>query len=493
MNNFPDTNDNPLNDNDSFFNNDSLQLDVEEEEEKEKPMVILETTINTRPSTRESQKRILDSHKESEKKIDTSLIEGNTQTQESQTTEMEERIKKEKEREEALNKELERFKNIRFQYLINPKHPHYDDFLRNELEYPVVPQHLLPTKTDVAFERDGIPQLVTQILSSNDVISQKALIILCQMFHKPENIYLGFVEDVLSKSIKLIQDRKDLVRQKVTELIYLHSNHVYGRQKILEKLSILNTLSSRFYDSDEVVRKNTYKTFLKLCETQDGVDAVLNLFLFNRLVKLIEDEKMNLKAIILEIIAKCIRYGKPKIMPYAAIKLNIIVFFKDLLLSGTNSEDVRIATCKCVQALCFYKEGKELACKHNLIDIFVQLMVISSEELKREAASTLMWISLNCDAKKILNKDGIHSIIWMLNDDNDPSFQLSLIKILTNCAEDPVGREIIELNCSTKLKRLSMLSSSPLILNASRIALSVIYWKPWKKYNFEEESRKFIL
>jgi len=258
-------------------------------------------------------------------------------------------------------------------------------------------------------------------------------------------------------------------------------------------LSILNTLSSRFYDLDEVVRKNTYRTFLKLCETQEGVDAVLNLFLFNRLVKLIDDEKMSLKSIILEVIAKCIRYGKPKVMPNAALKLNIIVFFKSLLLSGVNSEKVRIATCKCVQALCFYKEGKELACKYGLIDIFVQLMVVSSPELKREAASALMWITLNCDAKKKLNKDGIHSIIWMLNDDSDTSFQLSLIKILTNCAEDPVGRGIIELNCSSKLKKLSVFSSSPLILNASRIALSVIYWKPWKKYNFEEESKKYIL
>jgi len=335
--------------------------------------------------------------------------------------------------------------------------------------------------------------LVSQILSNDEVTSQKALIILCQMFHKPENIYLGFVEDVLSKSIKLIHNEKTLVRQKVTELLYLFSTHVYGRQKLLEKLSILNILSSRFYDKDVVVRKNTYRTILKLCETQDGVDAVLNLFLFNRLVKLIEDEKMNLKSIILEIIAKCIRYGKPKIMPQAAIKLNIIVFFKNLLLSVANNEQVRISTSKCIQALCFYKEGKELACKYGLIDILVQLIVVSSPELKRETASALMWITLNCDAKMMLNKDGIHSIIWMLNDDSDPSFQLSLIKILTNCAEDPVGRDIIELNCSTKLKKLSILSSSSLIRNAARIALSVIYWKPWKKYNFEEESRKFII
>jgi len=60
---------------------------------------------------------------------------------------------------------------------------------------------------------------------------------------------------------------------------------------------------------------------------------------------------MNLKSIILEIIARCIRYGKPKIMPATAIKLNIIIFFKNLLLSGMNTEQVKIATSKCVQAL----------------------------------------------------------------------------------------------------------------------------------------------
>lgn len=482
---------------DSFFSSNSLQLDMENEEKKEtksEVLVITENEVN--PTVKSSQERInniLNSHKESEKMID-NLVKGNSDHKLGKVDilEMKEKVKKEKENEKDKEKELERFKNIRFQYLISPKHIHYDDYLRDGLEYPVVPQRLLPTKTDVAFERDGIPQLVSQILCKDEVTSQKALIILCQMLHKPENIYLGFIEDVLSKSIKLIHDDKILVRQKVTELLYLYSTHVYGRQKILEKLSILNILSSRFYDPDYVVRKNTYRTFLKLCETQDGVDAVLNLFLFNRLVKLIEEEKMSLKSIILEIIARCIRYGKQKIMPQAAIKLNIIIFFKNLLLSGVNNEQVRISTSKCVQALCFYKEGKELACKYGLIDIFVQLMVVSSPELKREASSALMWITLNCDAKKKLNRDGIHSIIWMLNDDSDSSFQLSLIKILTNCAEDSVGREIIELNCSTKLKKLSILSSSELIRNAARIALSVIYWKPWKKYNFEEEKKKFL-
>ncbi|ORX81383.1 ARM repeat-containing protein [Anaeromyces robustus] len=484
-----------IEDNDSFFENDSMnfesetevkktesELEISEEKEKSKSTQNLE-----KPKTpQERMNSVLSTHKESEKKLNKAFQEltQNPELVKADTTEM---------KEKAKEKELERFKNIRFQNLINPKSDIYESYLREGLLYPVVPQHLLPTKTDIAYERDGIPQLVSQILSRDDVICQKALIILCQMFHKPENIYLGFIEDVLSRVIKLIYDDKALVRQKVTELLYLFSTHVYGRQKILEKLSILNTLSSRFYDEDFIVRKNTYNTFLKLCETQDGIDAVLNLFLFNRLVKLIEDEKMSLKSIILEIIAKCIRYGKPKLMPSSALKLNIIVFFKSLLLSIDNSEEVKISTAKCVQALCYYKEGKELACKYGLIDIFVQLMVVSSPKLKRESASALMWITLNCDAKKKMNKDGIHSIIWMLNDDSDTSFQLSLIKILTNCAEDPIGREIIELNCSTKLKKLSMLSSSPLIVKASRIALSVIYWKPWTKYNFEEESKKFII
>jgi len=130
-----------------------------EGEEKVNSITILDTD-EKRPSSRESQQRVLDSHKESEKKIDTSLIEGSKPKGETEIMEMEERIKMEKEREEARQKELERFKNIRFQYLINPKHIHYDSFLREGLEYPVVPQRLLPTKTDIAFERDGIPQLV---------------------------------------------------------------------------------------------------------------------------------------------------------------------------------------------------------------------------------------------------------------------------------------------------------------------------------------------
>ncbi|KAG4083599.1 ARM repeat-containing protein [Neocallimastix lanati (nom. inval.)] len=448
--------------------------------------------LNEKKGANERISSVLNSHKESQRKLRAAFTE-NPIIGDDQYEKIKSKIQEERKHDLERQKYLNRFKDVRFQYLISPKHENYDSILKEDLSYPVVPDRLLPNKTDVAYERDGIPQLVSQISSKDDVICQKSLIILCQMFHKPENIYLGFVEDVLNKAIRMINDPRILVRQKVTELLYLYSTHTYGKQKLLEKLNILNILSNRFSDKDEVVRKNTYKTFLKLCEHQDGIDAVLNLFLFNRLVKLIDDEKMALKSIILEIIAKCIRYGKPKIMPAAAIKLNIIVFSKSLLLSGVNSEKVKIAASKCVQALCYYEEGKELATKHGLIDIFVQIMVVSSNELRREAAKALMWITLYCDAKKKINKEGIHSIIWMLNDDSDPSFQLSLIKILTNCAEDPVGREVIDLNCSSKLKRLATSSPSELILKAARIALSVIYWKPWKKYNFEEESKKFVV
>jgi len=465
-----------------IMNDNELGFDIVEEElnlnldEEQKQDVI---------ENREKMSTILKNHEESQKKLEAAAFNPIDVKNIENFSRIKDIAKSEKE------KDTGRYNNIRFQHLIHPNNENYDDILLEELSYPVVPERLLPKKTDVAYERDGIPQLVSQINHKDSVISQKALIILSQMFYKPENVYLGFVEDVLNKVIRLVYDERTLVRQKVTEILYIYSTHVYGRQKLLEKLNILNTLSTRFYDENSIVRKNTYKTFLKLCEQQDGIDAVLSLYLFNRLVKLTDEERMNLKPIILEIIAKCIRYGKPKVMPATAIKLNIIVFLKNLLLSGDNSENVKIATSKCIQALCYYKEGKELAVKHGLLDILVQLMVISSQELKREAATALMWITLNCDAKKKINKDGIHSIIWMLSDDSDPSFQLSLIKILTNCAEDPVGREIVELNCANKLKRLSISSKSELILKASRIALSVIYWKPWTKYNFEEESKKF--
>lgn len=51
-------------------------------------------------------------------------------------------------------------KRIKYNYLINPENTDYDDRLLEALKYPVVPANLMPTRTDIAYERDGVPQLV---------------------------------------------------------------------------------------------------------------------------------------------------------------------------------------------------------------------------------------------------------------------------------------------------------------------------------------------
>jgi len=120
-----------------------MNLDLNPEEEKK------EGVIDKKNTQIKNQKRL-------GKEIQENYII----TKKEDIEDIKERIKNEKKRELSRLKYLEKFKNIRFQYLISPKHENYNKFLKEGLEYPVVPDRLLPNKTDVAYERDGIPQLV---------------------------------------------------------------------------------------------------------------------------------------------------------------------------------------------------------------------------------------------------------------------------------------------------------------------------------------------
>jgi len=102
---------------------------------------------------------VLNSHKESQRKLRAAFTE-NPIIGDDQYEKIKSKIQEERKHDLERQKYLNRFKDVRFQYLISPKHENYDSILKEDLSYPVVPDRLLPNKTDVAYERDGIPQLV---------------------------------------------------------------------------------------------------------------------------------------------------------------------------------------------------------------------------------------------------------------------------------------------------------------------------------------------
>ncbi|KAJ3079426.1 hypothetical protein HK102_003794, partial [Quaeritorhiza haematococci] len=127
-------------------------------------------------------------------------------------------------------------------------------------------------------------------------------------------------------------------------------------------------------------------------------------------------------------------------MPKDALESNALECFVGMLRDGGNNGlgvmDVKVATARCIMALCFWPDAKKLACKDDTIPVLIGLLTDRKAEVRAAAAGALMSITIDCEAKRIMVREtGIPILMDLLNDQNE-SVLLNTIKTVTNCSED---------------------------------------------------------
>ncbi|KAJ3309701.1 Radial spoke head 14 [Boothiomyces sp. JEL0838] len=369
---------------------------------------------------------------------------------------------------------------------ITTKHPMYTlgstpSLPRNPVQatallLSTIPSNAVPINNQLSYGRKAIPNLVADLSTTQLVRQQKALISLNELFHSPENISQGISENIIHHLVGFLPSENITCRQKASEALSTISNHAIGRNAILASPMNMEKLARNLNDSSDIVRKNIHETLANITTQHEGVAQLLESKNFERLIKRLTGERLDVQVNILTTCYNCISKGDALYMPSIAIASNALDVFSNVAKASPVVE-VQVATCQCIMALCFYHDCKRLACNSEVIATLISLLGNSKSSVRAAAAGALMSISIDCDAKRILVRENVVRILSRLLDDDNELVQLNSIKAITNCAEDYRGRFQLHQSLD-KLKSLARESPHQFVAVAAKQAIDVITWRP---------------
>ena len=135
---------------------------------------------------------------------------------------------------------------------------------------------------------------------------QKAIVLLSKLFHDPTNLSQAIHENIIRILTSFLRLDDLTCRQKATECIEIISRHELGRSAILEG-AVLDHLANLINDPNDLIRVHINTTFARMTANKAGVDQVMRVGLFSKWVQLVNKEKVNIQALVLQSCRSCIR------------------------------------------------------------------------------------------------------------------------------------------------------------------------------------------
>ncbi|XP_065844739.1 radial spoke head 14 homolog [Oscarella lobularis] len=331
-----------------------------------------------------------------------------------------------------------------------------------------LPPHIDQTKSSLAYGNRMLPKLNRELSGLELITKQRALVSLCEVMHKPENIAESVRVGVVESLKDLLGDEDQTVRIKTTQVLYILSTHAIGREAFLS-CNVILPLSKLFDDDVIDVRVNVHSTLEKLSSDPMGARAILTADLVPTLVEKVKSEDDEIKELILTSLHYCMMIDPGPCLATAAMAT-----FTDLLSHAL--PPIRSKAALAIQDLSFPLAGKKQACQSGCVPTLASLLEDVSPGVRACAAGALMTISITTEGKFLCLKAGvIPRAVSLLSDPNN-DVKINAIKVITTLAESPQGRKEL----SESLPKLDPLCNhgNETISKAASIAINVIQWKP---------------
>ncbi|KAI6660883.1 hypothetical protein LOD99_13607 [Oopsacas minuta] len=331
------------------------------------------------------------------------------------------------------------------------------------------PPNVDPVKASPAYGICALPKINREINHEDLHTRQKALNLLSDMLHSPNNIVEAIRVGIV-KSLKLvIKDTDDHVRVKSTENMSILSGHAKGREALLA-INVIEPLSSLFEDKVYQVRYSVHSVLETLTCSGEGAMYAIDCGLIPRFVERLEFEENSVKELILGSLHNCMTRDTVDALGCSAMTTLVSLLKHE-------SPKIRGKAARGIMALTFPLKGKECAVSENAIPDLVELLDDSSHVVRANACGALMSITITTQGKKETLKWGVIPKLVPLICDPTPEVQLNAIKALTTLSEHPSGRESLS-DTVDKLTDISARSSDEYIRRAAEVAVKTITWKP---------------
>ncbi|TPX36742.1 hypothetical protein SmJEL517_g01281 [Synchytrium microbalum] len=347
------------------------------------------------------------------------------------------------------------------------------------------PISIVPEKcwnVSLAFGSRAVPKLIDELNSGAGtdaeklLTRQRALIALADLFHAPDHTSRAIQIGIVPKLLLLLPSKDITTRQKTVEIFVILAGLAVGRNVLVET-EALKPISQLFNDEDLLVRHHAHTVFARATVDSQAVESILNHRLVPLIVAKIVSEKLECQVLGLQTLAQILRLGQKPRIPNHALDCDALGSLTGLL-TREQIADIKIGAARCVMNLCFYSEGKALACEGRTVPALIELLGDNKSEVRAAAAGALMSITISVEAKKFVVSEGAVPILSGLLSDKSEYVLLNVIKTITNCAEDYRGRFQLA-SCIPTLEELrKQYADSPQISDAAKKAIQVISWRP---------------
>ncbi|XP_067087642.1 radial spoke head 14 homolog [Osmerus mordax] len=331
-----------------------------------------------------------------------------------------------------------------------------------------LPPLIDPTQAPVAFGNRALPRLYMELQDPHLYIRQRALTALCDLVHDPERAYEAIHNGCLEILKGLLKDKDSSVRIKTTEVLYLMASHNVGREAFL-KLNVLDPLSDLLDEPVVTCRKNMHMALKIMAEFPAGAAHMVSLGLVPRLVMKLPAEQEEIRALILATLSSCVRVDA---LP--ALASNGVSVLGEQL--SHPSPDIRREAASAMMGISVPLEGKHKVCEEGVLPLLVTLLSDSDPGVTASAAGTIMNTSVISKGKYQALKAGALPPLLALVGSEDLAVCANALRALTVLAEAPHARtELLE---HVPLLETRLSHPADIIRRAAQTAISVVSWTP---------------
>ena len=324
-------------------------------------------------------------------------------------------------------------------------------------------------KASPAYGLGALPKINREINHEDLHTRQKALNLLSDMLHSPNNTVEAIRVGIVKSLRVVIQDKDDHVRVKSAENMFILAGHAKGREALLAA-RVIEPLSQLFEDKVYQVRHLVHCVLETLSRAGDGAQCAIDCKLIPRLVERLQVEEDSVKELILGSLYNCMTRDTMDALGCSAMAALVVLLKHE-------SPAIRGKAARDIMALSFPLKGKECAVSENAIPDLVELLEDANPFVRAQTCGALMSVTITTPGKKETIKWGAIPKLIPLISDPTPEVQINAIKVVTTLSEDPQGRESL-LEAVEKLSDIAARSSDGYIRRAAEVAVRTITWKP---------------
>ncbi|KAK3287628.1 hypothetical protein CYMTET_4872 [Cymbomonas tetramitiformis] len=300
------------------------------------------------------------------------------------------------------------------------------------------------------FEKFAFPKIVRVLGSDDLILKQKGLLGAAELLATGESGAQCLEAGICKAITTLLEDQDELVRERAAAALEVTAHSAAGCDYILADGAV-EKLVKMLDDTSMEVRDAAYSALVEAASRSVHVQrALVDQETLPPLVKKAVAEETGRSSMALELLRCCLS-GVRDDAVQALLVCDAIRDIKPLL--ELDDPAVLEGATSVIALLCVPFEGKEEAVRVGCTPALVKLLQDELDSVKSNALSAIMYMTIAKSGKvAVVEAGGIPPIIQLLDID-DEKVLINVLQVVTNMAEYPKGRELLQV-ASTSLDYL---------------------------------------